>query len=840
MNSLPAKARVYIGIVYLSAVLSVAVTLFYASPIMTGMLWASAIFTVLAIIAGSKKISLSKGSGGVGAMSMSLGFTVTFAALLYCGPTAGMMVGVISCVAAGLRGNRQKPHQLLFNSSLSAVETFLSGSVYYWLCGRQAHDPFAALPALLGACLVFYLVNTIGVAIIIALCTDENPVQLWRTSFSWTAPSYFAGASISAVAIYFCGSHVLYFVLLLLPVVYLTYQSYTTYRARAEEHQQHLAEMQERQTQLADLYLSTIKSLALAIDAKDQYTHQHILRVQRYAVATGVQMGLDGNELEGLTTGALLHDIGKLGVPEYVLLKPGRLSDEEFAQIKRHPEIGAAILGPVEFPWPVLPVVKHHHEKWDGTGYPDGLAGENIPLTARILAVADVYDALTSSRSYRGAWDHARAIKVIEEGINSHFDPVVVAAFLVVIDKVVAELAGEEQVKREALLQETGADGVGNADKSGSDGSLAPTVVRELQQSSSELWALYEVAQSLSANLGLDDTLNILARKLEAAAPAGSACVFLLLEDDALRSHCAVGINASFFRESRSLNSTSLSLRVAQEGQSFRGAYDMDDLLIVSSHSSQWEQILSALIVPIVYEGEVLGTINMYHPQADAFTDDDRRLLEVISRRGAMAIYNARGFDRVQGDAAIDELTGCYTLWHLTHTVDELIASGEPFSLIYFDIDDFRAINDNFGRHKADEVLRGFGELLNAAVRGSDTIARLSEDEFVIIARGADEINAAQIAESVRSVIAMFDPGLSHGELGSLRISASVGWSCSPSEALDCASLLAAANAHMLKYKTERKLRRHVEDSDAGNILRLPEPGTRNDDLPGLEIRKAA
>ena len=135
-------------------------------------------------------------------------------------------------------------------------------------------------------------------------------------------------------------------------------------------------------------------------------------------------MGLDGDELEGLNTGALLHDIGKLGVPEYVLLKPGRLTDEEFAKIKKHPEIGAAILDPVEFPWPVLPVVKYHHEKWDGTGYPEGLEGEDIPLTARILAVADVYDALTSNRSYRNAWTHERALDVIQRRTpGTHFDP---------------------------------------------------------------------------------------------------------------------------------------------------------------------------------------------------------------------------------------------------------------------------------------------------------------------------------------------------------------------------------------------------------------------------------
>ena len=149
-------------------------------------------------------------------------------------------------------------------------------------------------------------------------------------------------------------------------------------------------------------------------------------------------MGLHGPELEGLKTGALLHDIGKLGVPEYVLLKPGRLTDEEFAKVKKHPEIGAAILDPVDFPWPVLPVVKYHHEKWDGSGYPEGLKGEEIPLTARILAVGDVYDALTSNRSYRHAMTHEEALETIREGVGTHFDPKVAEAFFDVIEDVVA------------------------------------------------------------------------------------------------------------------------------------------------------------------------------------------------------------------------------------------------------------------------------------------------------------------------------------------------------------------------------------------------------------------
>jgi len=193
-----------------------------------------------------------------------------------------------------------------------------------------------------------------------------------------------------------------------------------------------------------------VGGVALAIDAKDQYTHQHILRVQRYAVAAAKQMGLTGNELEGLNTGALLHDIGKLGVPEYVLLKPGRLTDEEFEKIKKHPEIGAAILDPVEFPWPVLPVVKYHHERWDGTGYPHATRREEIPLCGRIVALADVYDALTSRRVYKPKLSHETARCMIMDSGGTHFDPDVVAAFARVEEEFLAVRMRYGEVQAEA------------------------------------------------------------------------------------------------------------------------------------------------------------------------------------------------------------------------------------------------------------------------------------------------------------------------------------------------------------------------------------------------------
>ena len=414
MRKLPLAARKYIYCVCFSGIAICLWVALFGPRIANAPLWELLVFTALAVICGGKKIALIRNAVDDDAGSMSLGFVLTFAAMLRFGPAMALFIGAIGGALGCLFPHRQPLHQLTFNVCLGLIEVGLASTAYYLLNGRslQMQMPWTFM-AIVVSTLLYYGINTGGVATVIALCTGQKPYPLWKDTFLWTAPSYFAGASISSFAILLFGKHLGALLLFASPVAYLTYQSYAVYVGRALEKQRHIEELQISQAHLADLYLATIKSLALAIDAKDQYTHQHILRVQRYAVATAKHLELTGDELEGVNTGALLHDIGKLGVPEYVLLKPGKLTEEEFDKIKKHPEIGAAILDPVDFPWPVLPGVKYHHERWDGTGYPEGLSGDNIPLVARILAVADVYDALTSTRAYRGAWTHERAIEVI-------------------------------------------------------------------------------------------------------------------------------------------------------------------------------------------------------------------------------------------------------------------------------------------------------------------------------------------------------------------------------------------------------------------------------------------
>ncbi len=830
MRELPPIARIYLVMVCLAGLLSCASVVVLPWPKSHAPLWEVGLFVLLAGMAGGKKIRLMRTKADRDVGSMSLGFALAFAAMLRFGPMGGLLANSVACLSGCLYPKPQKPHQLLFNMGLTSIESLIASLVFLLFNGWSLTlSPAASFPAIMISCFTFFMVNTGGVATVIALCTGQKPLSVWRETFQWTATSYLTGACASALALILFADHLVTILLFVTPAAYLTYQFYDVQTERAAEKQQHIDELQLSQAQLAELYLATIKSLALAIDAKDQYTHQHILRVQRYAVATAKHMGITGSDLEGITTGALLHDIGKLGVPEYVLLKPGRLTDEEFAKIKKHPEIGAAILDPVEFPWPVLPVVKYHHEKWDGSGYPEGLVGENIPLLARILAVADVYDALTSSRSYRMAWSHEKTKEVIVKDSGTHFDPVVAEAFLEIIDGVVQEMAADGEGP---LVMQAASRQIANK---------ADQAVREIQRSSSELWALYEVAQTLSSSLGLQETLDILARKLEAILP-GTSCLFLLCEDDAesLRVRASVGVNSPYFANAPTLDTRSRSLEVMRSQQTYTGCYEADDLMPNSCESELWVPLNSSVIVSIVHQGQRLGTINIYHPQENAFTEHDVHLLELISERAAMALYNGLLYDRARSHALTDPVTGLHNVRFLTEHVDEKCRAAEKataarsaaeavptdlltgarsadrFAMLCLDLDSFKPINDNFGHQKGDHVLVDLGRLFTGLLRKDDVVARYGGDEFLIVLRDSGPLEAQAMAIRVQHAVEAYDPGLVHPKLGALRLGVSVGWACYPMDGRDCGTLMTVADAQMYSDKTERKLGKLIDPAARG------------------------
>src|SRR5271154_1089993 len=340
--------------------------------------------------------------------------------------------------------NRLDPVKVLFNVfGMMANASAICYVSYHWLDARVGGNR----PILLMmAALVFFLANPLPISLAIALTKNKGSRKVWKECYFWSFPYYLVGAAAVGLVGIINQRAGWQTSLLVLPVIYWVYRSYRLYLGRLEAEKERVEVEKRHVEQIASLNMRTIEALALAIEAKDHTTHTHLQRVRIYAVEVAKDLKLPETEIEALRAAALLHDIGKLAVPEQIINKPGKLTPEEFEKMKAHPLVGAEILERVAFPYPVAPIVRSHHERWDGTGYPEGLSGEQIPIGARILAAVDCLDALASHRQYRQALPLAEAMAKLKERSGTWFDPQVVA----ILDRRFVELEHLAQIEEKA------------------------------------------------------------------------------------------------------------------------------------------------------------------------------------------------------------------------------------------------------------------------------------------------------------------------------------------------------------------------------------------------------
>lgn len=351
-----------------------------------------------------------------------------FATVLLFGPSPAVLTLAAAGLSISLRQRDRKIYRLIFNVAEPAVSVFIAGSVG---AAVMSLPPFATpgaaawhlVAASAGMSLTYFLCNTVLHAAAVSLETGCTMMAAWTPHAWYVGVNYYAAGSLAMLAVR--GGTVDVAVLALLaPLLLLSYATYQIAASRVQDAEEHLRALEDR-------HAATIETLAVAVDAKDRVTHGHIRRVQRHTIAVARSLGIrDAVELKALGAASLLHDIGKLAVPDYLLQKPGTLDASELEQMQQHAATGASILSHVHLPYPVVPIVRHHHEQWGGTGYPDGLAGEGIPLGARILAVVDCFDALTSDRPYRRRLSDVEAAQILMQGRGTRFDPDLVDAFL--------------------------------------------------------------------------------------------------------------------------------------------------------------------------------------------------------------------------------------------------------------------------------------------------------------------------------------------------------------------------------------------------------------------------
>jgi putative nucleotidyltransferase with HDIG domain len=367
--------------------------------------------------------------GMVARLSVSEPFV--FAATMLFGPAAGAITVAIDACVMSLRlmPSLRTAHRVLFNVGTLVVSVAASSGVFFSLSGVDRRAPqYPSLNEFIWPLYVFatccFFINSGLVALALSVERGTSAFGIWRQQFMWLSVNYFAGASAAALLVVYARTVDLAILGVVIPLIAVSYLTFRTTLGRLDDANRHLSEVNT-------LYLSTIETLAMAIDAKDQVTHGHIRRVQRYAVGLARALGIrDDRQLRAIEAAALLHDMGKLAIPEFILNKPGALTASEFSVMKTHAAVGADMLSSIHFPYPVVPIVRHHHENWDGSGYPGGIRAADIPIGARILSVVDCYDALTSDRPYRPAMSAEQAIDILTQRRGKMYDPLVVDAFV--------------------------------------------------------------------------------------------------------------------------------------------------------------------------------------------------------------------------------------------------------------------------------------------------------------------------------------------------------------------------------------------------------------------------
>jgi diguanylate cyclase (GGDEF)-like protein/putative nucleotidyltransferase with HDIG domain len=627
--------------------------------------------------------------------------------------------------------------------------------------------------------LIHHFISVLLLAAVQSASSGSRFLTILKDLYS-TLPGYLAGAAIVAairIGLHLSGGRyevVLPLVVIAAPIGMLVLREQKLKR-----------ELVERNDALETLLKSTVEAFALAIDAKDRYTQEHIGRVRKLAVAIARRLGLSEADVQAIEIGAALHDVGKLGIPEHILNKPGRLTDDEFTLVKKHAEIGARILEPVNFPGPVMGVVKHHHEKWDGSGYPDGLVGQDIPLGGRILAVADVYDALTSDRPYREGWTHERALLHIQDTTGTHFDPSVVAAFEQVIIENPSLAA--VTVRPDAVSTE---------------------VATAINRASFEYTAIFEVSQVLSTIRDVRETTDMIAERIRILFQADT-CAIILRSGSIARAVSVSGMNSDFFNAARIDRKSGPTFKTIESGVGFVGDYDSTDLMLQAA-TAAWFVPRTAIVAPMEVNGRVVGTINLYHQRVGGFDDEDLRILTNVGGFVARGIDNATELEEHRESAITDVLTGLRNARYFTTVVERAVvraeASSVPFSILMLDLDNFKKINDSFGHVFGNEVLKSLGNTVDSVLRDKDVVARYAGDEFVVLLPDTDKSSAKHIAQRLSAAIS--EMSLTHiGETTQrVSVSASIGVAMFPEHGNDLESLLHHADCAMYESKAGKRI----------------------------------
>jgi putative nucleotidyltransferase with HDIG domain len=614
------KANLYIGLVIAGG------TAILGHGLWT---WSSAnvrrylVYAIIAVVASGLKVSLPSVKG---TMSMSFLFVLIGISEFSLGESLAMGCLGMLVQSIFLTKTRPKPIRVAFSVASVACAIQIAYSVHHaW----ELHN------GLLTA-IAYFVANTLLVATVIALTERQSVWRVWRDSYFWSFPNYLVGAAaawVVSAASHFIGWEA---ALLLLPIFYVVYQSHNLYIGRLEEAKRRAEEQLTHAEEVAALHRRTIETLALAIEAKDQTTHDHLERVEIYAVEVARELGFGQTEIEALRAAALLHDIGKLAVPEYIISKPGKLTPEEFEKMKTHTVMGAEMVERIRFPYAVAPMVRGHHEKWDGTGYPDGLAGEQIPIGARILSAVDCLDALSSDRQYRRALPLEEAIKVVQAESGKSFDAKVVdilARRYVELDRMAKSSNRIAKLPTGVRIARGEAPAAGFEKIATGAGKDLVNFHNSISAAGRRAQRLGELNAALTDCAGQDAAFAALNASLRLIVPYDAMAVYIR-RGEILSPQGTDGDDFRGFTNVEAPLGSGLSGWVAENGKAIiNGNPSVEPGYL--NDPPRFSALKSALAVPLSTSRGMIGVVSLYRTEPDAFTSD--HLASLTSLAAALA-----------------------------------------------------------------------------------------------------------------------------------------------------------------------------------------------------------
>ncbi len=741
--------------------------------------------------------------------SLSASDVFTFLACLVLGVPAAVLVGMTDAFVSSRRTSRRAA-SWIGGPAMMGVTVCISGNIFYLVLGwltRSAPIPLGLtavrvehlLASLAIMVLAHYFANGFAISTIYALKTQKPILKFWRANYLWTWWSFLASAIATAV-IYLAASRLGWlYALLSLPIVAITFWTYKVYFERVN------AKARETEA-MCQLHLATVEALATAIDAKDQTTHCHVRRVQIYADGLGRLLNLTAAELAALQAGALLHDVGKLAVPDHILNKPGVLTPAEFERTKIHTIVGEDILSRVDFPYPVRPIVRHHHERWDGRGYPDGLQGEQIPATARIMSVVDCFDSVREDRPFRPGMSRKDAIELLRKGAGTHFDPRVVELFI----EHLAQF--EDEIDARGL-----AEGIhvsapptpivpSNDEIARLEQYTGIAAYDQIRNAHREVYALYEIARMFGSSLEVENTLAVLVDKVGHLVPFDTCVVYLFDQKEGYaRTALAVGLNADFMRDrciAAGEGATGFALANRQPVNKIHPSLDFS-----IGELEPGSEYRSMAALPLFKGDLLLGALSVYSTSLKEYSDDQVGLLETVTRLASDALANAVHHARAESNALTDPLTGLPNGRSLQLRFEQEVARarrhGRTFQLIMLDLDDFKIVNDTFGHKIGDRMLREVAGLVNGQLREYDFLARYAGDEFVALVPDVAFDQIEELRERIERIVSGFSIQV-RGQ-GRARVGISVGAAVYGNDGESLDQLVIAADQAMYRAKSTHK-----------------------------------